>query len=221
MKRAALILTVAALVLTACTDQPAAPEPRPTATVTETVTADPADALPSEEHIVGTIASILQEPDATELPQGAAALEEFGTEFSAATRDQTEEGTPECPGVFETQPEVAGYGTAESADEDSGEEQHQTSALTALGFASPSDAGALIEELKHFVESCANAGTEIEMLTHHTDEAFEIQVERSDDVMSSVVIVRNTNWVFAASSTPAAEVGLTLSLVDQLDEMLR
>lgn len=226
MKRAALMLPFAALILTACTDQPTAPEPLPTATVTETVTADPADALPSEEHIVETIASILQQPDATVLPKGAAALEEFSTAFRAVTRDEEAEDTPECTGVFETQPEVAGYGTADSADEttddeDAATEDHTTSGLAAMGFESPADAAALTEELKHFVETCAESGTEIDMLTHHTDEAFEVQVEHSDDVRSSVVIVRNTHWVFAASSTPASEVGLTLSLVDQLDEMLR
>lgn len=226
MKHAALILPFAALILTACTDQPTAPEPLPTATVTETVTADPADALPSEEHIVESIASILQHPDATIFPKGAAALEEFGTDFSAATRDDDEEDTPECSGVFETQPEVAGYGTANSADELSADGEtthadHESSGLVALGFASPTDAAALTEELKAFVETCADAGTEIEILTHHTDEAFEVQVEHSDDVTSSVVIVRNTDWVFAAWSTPATEVGLTLTQVDQLDEMLR
>lgn len=86
MKRPVVILAVAALGLTACTDQPVEPEPRPT--ITETVTADPTAVLPTEDEIVEAIATVLEHPDPTQLPQGTAALEEFSAILLAATPDE-------------------------------------------------------------------------------------------------------------------------------------
>lgn len=228
MKRRLLILLVAALGFTACTDQPVEPEPGPTATVTETVTADPADALPTEDELVDAIASVVEHPEPTQLPQGAAALDEFAAILSAAVPEEDEEVPAEaaeadqCSPVFETQPEVAGYGIAVSEDDDErADDTAETTGLTALGFATPVDATDLTDQVQQFVDSCAEYGYELDTLTHHTDEAFEIRLTQPDEENTSVVLVRNTNWVYAVASTPATDVGLALTLIDQLDEMLR
>lgn len=213
MNRIAPLLIVAALGLTACTDQPA-PEPRPTATVEQTATSDAAEALPSEERIAEAIIKVLEAPDSAELSEGAAAVEEFETALSVDTAQQEDDETAqECTAAFEIQPEIAGYG--EVAEQD-----HITS-LAAFGFAAPAEAREVTEQLTQLVEACSDGGYELEALTHHTDEAFQIQVAQTEDEVSSVVIVRNTNWVFAVATTPGRDVGLALTLVDQLDEMLR
>lgn len=222
MKRTPVVLILAVLSLTACTDQPVEAEPGPTATVTETVTADPSAALPSEERVVAAIGDILEHPDPSQLPQGAAALEKLSAVFSPPAADSAadQDGEDTCPAVFETQPEVAGYGMIEP---DETEDQDETTSLAALGFATPDEATQLTDEIQGFVETCSQPDTtyELETLTHHTDEAFEIRLTQTDDEVTSVVLVRNTNWVFVAESTPAADVGLALTLIDQLDETLR
>lgn len=229
MKPAALILLFAVLGLTACTDQPVEPETTPTATVTETVTADPAEQLPSEAELAEAIATVTGTADPEELPQGAAALDELSAALTAGVGqdDQTDdaEDTDQCPAAFETQPEVAGYGLVVAQDEASQEAQEdqedpeETTGLAALGFTSPERATALTDEVQKFVESCE--GYEIESLTHHTDEAFQVLVLPDDEPSTSVVLVRNTTWVYAVASTPATDVGLALTLIDQLEETLR
>jgi len=220
MKRIVSLLGIAALSLTACTDQPVESDPDPTTTVTQTVTADPSETLPSEDQIIDVIAEVLERPDAAEMPQGSAALEELTTLLRMAVPDsEDEEATPQCPELFETLPEVVGYGITEPVDET--EDTQEFTALGALGFASPKEATELTEEMQDFVESCTEDGYELNMLTHHTDEAFEIRIAQDDDDVTSVVVVRNAHWVFMAASAPASEVGLGLTLVDQLDAMLR
>ncbi len=53
----------------------------------------------------------------------------------------------------------------------------------------------------------------------HPTENFRLS--QDEEAVTSVVLVRNANWVFVAASTPAADVALALTLVDQLDETLR
>ncbi|GAA4471575.1 hypothetical protein GCM10023190_00900 [Enteractinococcus fodinae] len=223
MKPAALLLLLAVLGLTACTDQPVEPEPAPTATVTETVTADPADQLPSEDELTDAIATVMGASDPAQLPQGAAALDELSAVLTAeGDEDDQSDGaqdTNSCPAAFETQPEIAGYGLAAAQDEDTADDQEETTGLAALGFESPERATALTDEIQDFAQTCE--GYEIQPLTHHTDEAFQIRVTPADEPSTSVVLVRNTTWVYAVASTPATDVGLALTLIDQLEETLR
>ena len=220
MKRILGLLLLAAMTITACTDQPVEAEPMPTTTVTETVTAEPGGGLPAEDEVVEAIGDILELSDTSHLSQGAAALDELTSMFVPAEADsaRTAEETASCPAVFETQPEIAGYGATEDNET---EDQAETTSLAALGFATPDEATELTDQIQGFIESCDAADYEIETLTHHTDEAFEIQLVDSEDATTSVVLVRNLNWVFAAASTPAGDVALALTLVDQLDETLR
>ena len=83
------------------------------------------------------------------------------------------------------------------------------------------EADAFTTELQDFVENCPVLKAEVEPLNHHTDDAFEVQIERDDDTASSVVISRDENTVLVASSTPPVDVALSLTLTDQLQEMLR
>lgn len=226
MKRPVVILAVAALGLTACTDQPVEPEPRPT--VTETVTADPTAGLPIEDEIVEAIATVLEHPDPTQLPQGTAALEEFSAILLAATPDEDaadpddESASDQCLPVFDAQPEVAGHGVAAQEDDEApADEEPEATALTALGFVTPEDAMDMTDQVQDFVDSCTHYDDELDTLTHHTDEAVEIRFPLTDDEDTSVVLVRSTNWVYAVASTPATDVGLALTSIDQLDEMLR
>ena len=218
MKRVTLLLLVAALGFTACTDQPVEAEPTPTAAVTETVTADPSSALSSEDQVVAAIGNILEHPEPSQLPKGAAALDELSEVLRPAEPDNEAEHNDACPAVFETQPEVAGYGMSEPQDD---EDQEAVTRLAAVGFATPDEATELTEQVQQFVKSCTAADYELETLTHHTDEAFEVRLSQDEEAVTSVVLVRNANWVFVAASTPAADVALALTLVDQLDETLR
>lgn len=219
MKRTPFVLLVAALGLTACTDQPVESEPTPTATITETVTVDPSATLPSEDQVTDAIGTILEHSDPAQLPQGAAALEELSGMLNPPdAEDPTDEGEASCPAVFEVQPEVAGYGVAES---EAAEDHDEKTSLAALGFATPDEATELTDQIQQFVEACPTAQYELETLTHHTDEAFEIRQTETQEQTTSVMFVRNANWVYVTASTPAADVALALTLVDQLDETLR
>lgn len=227
MKPPALILLIALLGLTACTDQPVEPEPTPTATVTDTVTADPAERLPTEAELAEAIAGVAGTSDPAELRQGTAALDELSAALNAgiAQGDQPEEtaDSDQCPAAFETQPEVAGYGLVVAQDEataaEDQEDPAETTGLAALGFESPEHATAFADEVQDFAASCE--GYEIQPLTHHTDEAFQVQVTPDDEPSTSIVLVRNTTWVYAVVATPTTDVGLALTLIDQLEETLR
>ncbi len=212
MKRILTLLAVAALALTtACTDRPAPAEPETTATVTETVTAEPTDALVSSEDVADLIARLLDAPTSTDVAvdnEAVVGLEE------ALTLSAEEH---ECQMVTDTVPKVAAYG-AINVQEDNPE---TVTGLAAFGFATVTDAAAFVENLQTVLEECEAASYEVVPLTHHTDEAFEIRVESSDEQAASLVLLRNQHWVLANVSTPPADLALSLTLVDQLDEMLR
>lgn len=218
-----LFVCFATLGLTACTDQPADPEA--TATVTEQQTDEVSDEaskpLPSGDRITDSIAAVLERPNGAALPQGSAALEELSgvLESSVPVDDAEKPDTTQCLQVVQTRPEVAGYGTAEP--DDAAEDSEEITGLAALGFDSAEDATAATDELQEFTEACAEEDYELELLTHHTDEAFEIRLPLDEEDVTSVVIVRNANWVYLAASSPSSDVGLGLTLIDQLDEMLR
>lgn len=203
------LLAVALVSLTACTDQPAPVEPEATATVTETVTADPADKLASPERAARIIARILEAPaDITTDDEAISGLEDV-MRLSADDHN--------CPMVADAVPEVAALGTIE-ADEENPEALR---GLTAFGFSTVADATAFTEHLQTVLQECEAANYEIVPLTHHTDEAIEIQVESSNEPAASMVLLRNEYWVLMSVSTPPADLALSLTQVDQLDEMLR
>ncbi|GAA4111661.1 hypothetical protein [Enteractinococcus coprophilus] len=211
MKRPLSLLAVALLSLTACTDQPAPVEPEATATVTETVTAEPTDNLASPDRAAATIEHILDSPPPAEMTTGEEAIS--GLENVVTLSDDEHS----CPLVADPVPEVATLGMI-SADEDNPE---AVRGLAAFGFNTVADATAFSEHFQTVLQECEAATYEIVPLTHHTDEAIEIQVETSDESAASLVVLRNEFWVLMAVSTPPADLALSLTQVDQLDEMLR
>lgn len=211
MKRELTILAVAGVLLTACTDQPTPVEPEPTATVTETVTAEPTDALATPERVTRMIAQILEQPVAEKIPVGQAALVELerALTFSAEEHD--------CSITDEALPEVSAYGTVTLEDND----PETTRGLAALGFNTVPEAATFTDSLDTVLAQCQAATYEAAPLTHHTDEAIEIQMQSPKESTGSIVIIRNGNWVLLAVSTPPTDVALSLTQLDQLDEMLR
>ena len=122
-----------------------------------------------------------------------------------------------CPIVADAVPQIAAFGLV-NVQEDNPEALR---GLAAFGFTTVDDAAAFTENLKTVLEQCEAANYEIVPLTHHTDEAFEIQIEASNEPAASVVVARNEYWVLTTVSTPPADLALSLTQVDQLDEMLR
>lgn len=210
MKRTPALVLVAALALTACTDQPLPPEP--TASVSSSPEA--AETAMTDERLTANIAEVLEHPEPAELPTRDAAVEAF---TALLLPEQADDGA-DCPPVTETSPETSGFG---QVTEPNDEDEEESQSLGAFGFPSADEAEAFTTQLQDFVESCTVLESEIAPLTHHTDDAFEVQVERSDDTASSLVILRDENIVLVASSTPPADVALSLTLTDQLQEMLR
>ncbi|OAV51817.1 hypothetical protein A6F49_01645 [Enteractinococcus helveticum] len=211
MKRTLSLLAVALLGLTACTDQPAPVEPETTATVTETVTADPAENLASPEQVASMIARVMEDPEPGEIPISDEAINGLQDAITLSAEEHN------CPIVADAVPEVAAFGLA-NAQEDNPDAMR---GLAAFGFTTVEDAAAFTENLKAVLEQCEAANYEIAPLTHHTDEAFEIQIESSNEPAASVVVARNEYWVLTAVSTPPADLALSLTQIDQLDEMLR
>lgn len=211
MKRTPSILVAALLGLTACTDQPTPMEPEPTATVTETVTATPAEDLVPPERVAASIKNVLDGPTLEEIRVGDAAIAALEDHI---TLSDEEHG---CTITGEVVPEVTAFGTI-AGEED---EAATSRGLAALGFRTADDAAVYTDHLRTVLQECEAASYEIVPLTHHTDEAIEIQVESDDEPAASVVLLRNDYWVLVAVSTPPADVALSLTQVDQLDEMLR
>lgn len=211
MKRTLSLLVVALLGLTACTDQPAPVEPEATATVTETVTAQPTNSLASSDRAARIIARILESPTPAEITTGEQAISGLEDAVTLSADDH------HCPLVDDVAPEVATLGLI-SADEDNPEAAR---GLAAFGFNTVADATAFTEHLQTVLQECEAATYEIAPLTHHTDEAIEIQIQSSNEPAASLVVLRNEFWVLMAVSTPPADLALSLTQVDQLDEMLR
>lgn len=210
MKLAPALVLVAALVLTACTDQPLPPEP--TASVSNSPEAS--ETAMTDEVLTANIAEVLEHPEPADLLTGDAAAEAF----TALLLSEPANAGVDCPPVAENIPKNSGFGqVTDSNDED--EEESQS--LGAFVFPSADEAEAFTTQLQDFVKSCTVLEAEIAPLTHHTEDAFEMQIERSDDTASSVVVLRDENIVLVSSSTPAADVALSLTLTDQLQEMLR
>lgn len=210
MKRRNVLILVAALALTACTDQPLPPE----ASVSASGSPEVSETAITDELFTANIAEVLEHPQPAELPTGDGALEAFTT---LLLPNQAGDGS-HCPPVTETAPEIGGFGEMTTPNDD---DEEESESLGAFGFPSVDEADAFITELQYFVENCPVLNSEVEPLNHHTDDAFEVQIERDDDPASSVVVLRDENTVLVASSTPPADVALSLTLTDQLQEMLR
>ena len=211
MKRPLSLFVVALLGLTACTDQPAPVEPEATATVTETVTAEPADNLASPERVARMVARALGDPAPGETPMGDDAIAGLQDVVTLSDEDH------DCPIIADAVPEVAAFGVANPPEDN----PEAIQGLAAFGFTTVADAAEFTENLKAALEQCETANYEIVPLTHHTDEAIEIQVESSNEPAASVVLARNEHWVLTAVSNPPADLAMSLTQVDQLEEMLR
>ena len=210
MESTPALVLVSALALTACTDQPLPPEP--TASVSNSPEAS--ETAMTDEVLTANIAEVLEHPEPADLLTGDAAAEAF----TALLLSEPANDGVECPPVAENFPKNSGFGqVTDSNDED--EEESQS--LGAFVFPSADEAEAFTPQLQDFVKGCTVLEAEIAPLTHHTEDAFEMQIERSDDTASSVVVLRDENIVLVSSSTPAADVALSLTLTDQLQEMLR
>lgn len=216
MNRIPIFVAIAALGLTACTDQPEPAEPTETATVTETVTATPsAEPLPSQERVARMIARILDHPSPGDLATGNHALEKFTDMLALSLEDpQADSCVTFAPGAVAS---VAVYGLNTPEEED----PEITSGLAAFAFDTVDEATDFTYALHESMTECDATEYVLEPLTHHTDEAFQLQREPEEDNAASVVIVRNEHWVLASVSTPPSDLALSLTLVDQLDEMLR
>ncbi|MDN6150503.1 MAG: hypothetical protein L0I91_03620 [Yaniella sp.] len=210
MKRRNVLIFVAALALTACTDQPLPPE----ASVRASSSPEVSETAITDELVTANIAEVLEHPQPAELPTGDSALEAFTT---LVLPKQAGDGS-HCPRVPETAPEIAGFGQMTTPNDD---DEEESQSLGVFGFPTVDEADAFTTELQDFVENCPVLKAEVEPLNHHTDDAFEVQIERDDDTASSVVISRDENTVLVASSTPPVDVALSLTLTDQLQEMLR
>lgn len=219
----ALAAALALLVCSACTDQPAPVGPTPTVEAS-TEDAQP-DSLTDEAAMTSAIAQVLEHPDPNALLTGDEAVEMLAGFIASHEHNVSRDENQQCPPVTETQPETAALGSvAEQSqgteDEDGGAPASRDD-LGAFGFSSDDDAQAFTEELQSFVSQCSAGEYALEELTHHTDEAFEIQVNPEDETATSLVILRNDNAVFLAGATPPTDVALALTLADQLDETLR
>lgn len=210
MKRTPVVLVVAALALSACTDQPAPREPATSGGPSES---HDSETVLTNAFIASSIAEILEHPAPDELPTASDAFEAF---TALVLPDQGEQA--ECRSIAEIRPETAGFGQA-TADSDETVGAMQT--LAAFGFHSVDTAETFTTELQDVVATCSALDATVEPLTHHTDEAFEIYVERSGDIAASLVFLRDEDTVFVASSIPPTDVALSLTLADQLQELLR
>ena len=219
----ALAGTLALLVCTACTDQPSPVEPPPTV---EATTEDAeSEALTDEAAMTSAIAQVLEHPDPNALLTGDEAVETLTGFIASDEHNTSSDDNQQCSTVTQTQPETAALGSVTddstaTDDEDSGEPTARDD-LGAFGFSSDDEAQAFTEELQSFMSQCSAGEVALEALTHHTDEAFEIQVNPEDETATSLVILRNDNAVFLVAATPPTDVALALTLTDQLDETLR
>lgn len=221
MKRSVTLLVVVALGLTACTDQPTPAPPSPS--VTETGSPAPSDTPVTEAQVAQHIANVLEHPAPETFPTNNAALTAFSNVLLGYDEDEDpDDDAQSCAALLATEPQVAVFGSAPPAEEANSDntESEESSGLAAFSFASSEEALVFTEQLLDFVEQCDAAHYETDQLTHHT-EAVEITAEFSADHASSIVLLRNQHWVLAATSSPPADVALNLTLVDQLDEMLR
>lgn len=210
MKRVPALLCIAALGLTSCTDQPVPSEP--TATVSSSPEAS--DTALTDELLAANIAEVLADSQPDDVVTGGAALEAIiATLLPAHDVDDSA-----CLSMIETIPEVAGFARGTAPNET---EEDEAQSLGALGFSTADDAEAFTTQLDDFVKACPDLEAELEPLNHHTDDAFEVKIDRTDDTVSSVVLLRDDDIVLVASSTPPADVALSLTLADQLQEMLR
>ena len=211
MKKIPIFALILALILTGCTDQPAPSQPR--ASSTDNPTTSPT-AL-TDEALASNIAQVLQHPAPEDLPTGNDALKAFNQLFLP---DETE-NDDDCPVLANHDPEAAGFGSVTADDS----EENQDESLSAFEFNDDTEAKAFTTDIEELLETCSAVDSETQNLTHHTDEAFEIDIERPDDSDAStlVVIVRDDNIVIASSSTTPSDVALSLTLTDQLNEMLR
>ncbi len=211
MKHIPSFALIMALILTGCTDQPAPPQP--TASSTDNPTTSPT-AL-TDEALAPNIAQVLQHPAPEDLPTGNAALEAFNQLLFS---DETENDDG-CPILVNHDPEVAGFGSVTADDSN----ENQNESLSAFEFNDNTEAKAFTTDIQELLKSCSVIDSEVQELTHHTDEAFEIDIDLPDDTDAStlLVIVRDGNMVVASSSTPPSDVALSLTLADQLNEMLR
>ncbi|WP_022869199.1 hypothetical protein [Yaniella halotolerans] len=210
MKRSFALMFVGALALTACTDQPVPPEP----TVSAPSSPETSETAMTPEVLTDNIAELMEHPKPEQIPTGDEALESF---TAVLLPEQAADGS-QCPPVTVTKPETSGFGQLSTRDED---DEEESQSLGAFEFPSADEAEAFTAELQNFIDECSALDSEIEPLNHHTDDAFELQIERDDDTASSMVILRDKNTVLVASSTPPADVALSLTLTDQLQEMLR
>lgn len=210
MKRTLIMLLAAGLTLTACTEQPTAQEPA----LSSSSTPDVAETAITDEIVAANIAEILDHPTPEDLPTGAPAVEAF----TALLLPEDDEDFVDCPPVTEVAPDVAGFGQVTIDNDD---DAAATQALAAFGFPTEDEAATFTTQLHDFVQTCSALNSTVEPLTHHTDEAFEIQVARSDSTASSLVILRDETTVLMASSTPPSDIALSLTHADQLQEMLR
>lgn len=216
------LFVIAALGLSACTDQPVPAEPAPSVTqpAQEPSPASTMDTMPSQERLERLVTSHLPDTDPQETVVGAEAIEALVLSIEprdAVEVDDIEAG--QCPGTATAQSEVAVHVTSTTQ-----EDPAQTTALTAIGFTDQAAAEIFTGQLHDIATQCGDNIDHIATLTHHTDAAFEVRLETpedGEDGEASVVIVHSDRWVLAAGSDPAVDVALNLTLVDQLDELLR
>src|SRR5699024_12267554 len=102
MKRRNVLIFVAALALTACTDQPLPPEASVSASSSPVVS----ETAITDELVTANIAEVLEHPQPAELPTGDSALEAFTT---LGWPKQTGHGS-DRPRVTEPAPARAGFG---------------------------------------------------------------------------------------------------------------
>lgn len=234
MTRHMSLLVVAALLLTACTDQPLPAEPSttPTATATISPTAS-ATPPPSHDRLARMVTSILEHEDPDVLATGAEISQPLNAVLGVspeheptATQDPDESPEPQCSPLPTSDAEVAVYGeilAAEPPHEDDPAEATppERRGLGAWRFTSGQDALAFTAQLRDTVENCYQAQAEVTVLTHHTDEAHQIKRPAGTDQLAQLVVVRDDQWVMLHFATPPTDVALSLTVIDQLTEMLR
>lgn len=210
MKRTPVLLLAAALMLTACTDQPLPEQPETSVATGPATSPTPV----TDDSIAASIAEILEDPDSSDLSVGDDALKATTALFLAdGNHDRAE-----CATMIESVPEVAAFGQVTN---DNDADAQDTQSLAGFGFSTKDQAADFTVQFQDFVRTCAASEPTVQPLTHHTDESFEVQVDGSNDTASSVVVLRDEDIVLMASSTPPSDVALSLTLADQLQEMLR
>lgn len=210
MKRIPGLVLAAVLTLTACTDQPLPAEPE-----TNVATGPAASKTPmTNDTIAASIAEILEQPDSDQLLVDRDALEAL-TDLLLPHDDKD---AAECTTVTDPSPEVAAFGQATDANGDGAQD---TQSLAAFGFTAEEQAADFTAQLQRFVQTCSALDSMVEPLTHHTHEAFEVQVDQAEESASFLVVLRDEDTVLVASSTPPSDVALSLTLADQLQGMLR